>query len=89
MVTPLKPAGFVVTLVSAEGKRYSATVQKEGNYRLASSIPVGKYRMAIALAAGVAGTQVVVPVRYLNETTSGLNFEIAAGQATVDVQMKK
>jgi hypothetical protein len=83
------PAGFVVTLVSAEGKRYSATVQKEGNYRLASSIPAGKYRMAIELAAGIAGTQVVVPARYLNEATSGLNFEVAAGQATVDVQMKK
>jgi hypothetical protein len=83
------PAGFVVTLVSDTGKRYSGTVLKGGTYRLSGSIPAGKYRMAIEPAAGDAGKQVVIPVRYLSEATSGLTLEVAVGPATVDVQLKK
>jgi hypothetical protein len=83
------PAGFGVILVSASDKRFSALVQKDGSYRFAPGIHVGKYRMAIEPVVNEPGTQTVVPSRYTDAATSGLTFEVKTGPSTLDVQLVK
>ena len=81
------PAGFFVTLVSAEGKRYTTIVQKEGVYGFGTMIPVGPYRVAIEPALGADAK--VIPARYQDAATSGLVIQVDGGKANTDLRLTK
>jgi hypothetical protein len=83
------PPGFRVTLVSSAGKRFSATLRKEGGYRFTPGVPAGKYRVTIEPSVDDAGKQTVVPARYTNDATSGLTLDVKTGPSTFDVQLVK
>jgi hypothetical protein len=81
------PAGFFITLVSAEGKRFTTIVQKEGVYRFGTMIPMGPYRVAVEPALGVDAK--VIPARYQDAATSGLTIQVDSGKVTGDLRLTK
>ena len=81
------PAGFFVTLVSAEGKRFTTIVQKEGVYRFGTAIPVGPYRVAVEPALGTDAK--VIPARYQDAATSGLVIQVGTDKANTDLRLTK
>jgi hypothetical protein len=83
------PPGFFVTLVSAAGKKFSTTVQKEGTFRFMLGIPAGVYRVVIEPALGDAGKLAMIPPRYRNEATTPLKCQVEAGSKTFDLQLTK
>jgi hypothetical protein len=81
------PAGHFVTLVSAEGKRFSAPVQKGGVFRFALGLPIGSYRVVVEPGPGDAGTGAIVPARYRDEKMSGLVLQVNPGTVTPELRL--
>jgi hypothetical protein len=81
-------AGLVVTLVSAEGKRFSSLVENNGRFRFAAGLPLGNYRVVIEPLPGSTDAA-AVPARYRDEATSGLTLQVNAGKVTPELRLTR
>jgi hypothetical protein len=85
------PGGYFVSLVSDEGRSFSAGVQKDGVYTFRTPIRPGRYRVQIEtfLEKETPPGNVEVPARYRNAATSKLEVELQAGRRVVDLDLIK
>lgn len=81
--------GFFITLVSADGTRLSTIVQKEGCFEFTKGLPLGTYRVAIEALPGDTAKAALIPMRYRDETTSGLAVQVTAGRVTPVLRLAK
>ena len=72
-----------VTLVSldqAKPKVFTAAIKADGSYAFTEMLPPGKYVVIVTAKS--------VPEKYQTTTTSGLTFEVPAGKAVFDINLK-
>ncbi len=81
--------GFFITLVSKDGKRISTIVHKEGCFDFTKALPLGTYRVAIEALPGDTTKAALVPMRYRDETTSGLTVQVNAARVTPELRLAK
>lgn len=83
------PGGFFVTLVGADGRKFSTLVQKAGEYAFGMPVPPGEYRVAIEPAPGGNVPEAVqkLPARYRADTTSGLVVRVQSGGQAIDLNL--
>ena len=75
--------GYFVTLVGADGKKFSSAIQKDGSVQFKTPIPVGQYRVVIEPVPGDSKRS-LIPARYAAEGTSGIVIMVQAGKNQVD-----
>ena len=78
--------GYFVTLVGADGKKFSSAIQKDGTFQFKTPIAPGDFRVAIEPIPGEAVT-LKLPARYTTESTSGLMIIVQAGKQHVDLDL--
>ncbi len=79
--------GYLVTLISGGGKKFSAAIKKDGSFLFPAPIPVGEYRIAIEAVPDAQGP--LLPDRYGSEKTSGLAIRVQKGKQHVDLNLVK
>jgi hypothetical protein len=78
--------GYFVTLVAADGKKFSSAIQKDGTFQFNTPIAPGDFRVAIEPIPGQA-VNLQLPPRYTAEGTSGLMIRVQAGKQQVDLNL--
>jgi hypothetical protein len=78
--------GYFVTLVSTEGKKLSSAIQKDGTFQFKTPITPGEYRVVVEPIPGEA-SNLKLPARYRNETTSSLRISDQAGKQQVELNL--
>jgi hypothetical protein len=81
--------GYFVTLIGADGKKFSSALQKDGLFQFKTPIPKGEYRVAIEAIPGEAAKVSALPSRYSAEATSGLTVRVKGGKQQVDLNLVK
>jgi hypothetical protein len=79
--------GYFVTLVGAEGKKFSSAIQKDGSFQFKTPISAGEYRIAIEGIPGEKTKGLSLPPRYAAEGTSGLSIRVQTGKQHVDLNL--
>jgi hypothetical protein len=80
--------GYFVTLVGADGKKFSSAIQKDGSFQFKTAIAPGKYRVAIEPIPGET-VKGALPARFTSEETSGIVVMVEAGKSFVDLNLVK
>jgi hypothetical protein len=78
--------GYFVTLVAADGKKFSSAIQKDGTFQFKTPITPGDFRVAIEPVPGEA-VNLKLPARYAAEGTSGLTINVQTGKQQVDLNL--
>jgi hypothetical protein len=83
------PGGYFITLVGADGKKFSSAVQKDGAFTFKTPIPAGQYNAAIEPIPDQGAKATPLPARYLSDSTSGIIMSIQPGPNLVDLNLVK
>lgn len=78
--------GYFITLVSAESKKFSSALQKDGTFSFKTPIPAGEYRVVIEPIPGETAKS-ALPKRYASEATSGLAIRIQSGKQQIQLNL--
>ena len=82
--------GYFVTLIAADGKKFSSAIQKDGSFQFKTAISAGEYKVAIEPIPGESAKgAVTLPPRYASDAGSGLVIRVAAGKQQVDLNLVK
>jgi hypothetical protein len=81
--------GYFITLVSTDGKRFSTIVQQDGKFQFTKGLPLATYRVAVEALPGDAAKAALIPMRFRDETTSGLTVQVTAGRVTPELRLAK
>jgi hemoglobin len=82
--------GFI-TFVGADGKKYSANIQKDGKYVFNKGFPPGEYKVMIegtTTPPEPGEKRVPIPAVYQSPETSGLSITATKGKSTFDFELK-
>ncbi len=85
------PAGFFVSLVSDDGRSFSAAVQKGGTFQFRTPLAPGHYRIHIGtfLEKEAPPAALELPARYRDIQVSGLSVQLQPGTPFLDVNLVK
>jgi hypothetical protein len=79
--------GYFVTLVSADGKKFSSAIQKDGSFQFKTPISPGEYIVIVEPIPGEKGPP--LPPRYGAEGTSGLSIRVQTGKQQIELNLVK
>jgi hypothetical protein len=85
---PVK-GGYFVTLVNADGKKFSCAIQKDGSFQFKMPIAPGKYRVAVEPIPGEPVKGAALPARFASEDKSGIVIMVEGGKSVVDLNLVK
>jgi hypothetical protein len=92
--------GMVVFAPVAEGKPATGSIESNGSYTLNTSrepgLAAGRYKVAVSIrelpenvkrSDQIPPGKLLIPERYEQSTTSGLEYEIEPGRNTIDIDL--
>jgi hypothetical protein len=77
--------GYFVTLVGADGKKFSSAIQKDGSFSFKTAIAPGVYRVAIEPIPSASAA--ALPKRFASESASGISVSVQAGKSRLELNL--